>query len=225
MITESPPNFGECRPLRLFLAAFLLTGCEFETVPAMERDVAAPEVSAGRPYDSEEDVPPSLNGFRSSPIQDWTLYLHGDRDPWLWDAMPEARTREDFRRGARECVSYLVTGKTGWRFLKMGVFESKEEQAWWRGRMRAKEAEYGAGAEEAACEREFLRMALLVARGDWRGIIESAHYRDDFLEEMEREREWLEAQGKTWEEREWFRFFPGDAKMAGRLEEWLEVQQ
>ena len=224
MITQSPPKFSECRPLLLFLTACVLTGCEFETVPAAERDAPTPEVGAGAPYDPEEDVPPSLKGFRSSPIQDWTLYLHGDSDPWLWDVMPEARAREDFRRGARECVSNLVAGKTGWRLLTMGVFESKQEQAWWRGRMRAKEVEYGPGAEEAACEREFLRMALLVARGDWRGTIESAHYRDEFLREVESEREWLERQGKAWEERDRFRFFPGDAKMVARLEEWLGVR-
>lgn len=223
MITESPSNAAEWL-LPPLLAAFVLAGCEVETAPAVERELATPDGTAEARYDPDEAVPPSLSGFRPSPMHDRELYLHGDRWPWLYDNKPVARTREDFRSGARKCLSYLVTGNWGWRYLTMDVFESKEEQAWWYGRMRAKEAVYGAGAEEAGCEREFLRMALLVARGDWQGVIESARWRDEMLEVMAEAKEWLEAHGKTWEDEEHYRFVPGDAETVARLEEWLEVR-
>ena len=50
------------------------------------------------------------------------------------------------------------------------AYQSIEEQTHWYASMRAKEAVYGAGAWEAACERVLLQNALIVAGGRWRDL-------------------------------------------------------
>ncbi|MDE2763253.1 MAG: transposase [Gemmatimonadota bacterium] len=218
--------------ITLLLAALPLA-CDLDTVPEEVVSPAGPEseettaavVAVG--YDPDEPVPQSLLGFRPDPRSDRQLRLYG-HEPHTRDMYPEARTREDFRKGARNCVRVLTDLGGGANYLEEGAFRSAEEQDWWRGRMLAKEAVYGAGAEEAACEREWLQMALLVARGDWVDVISPGRLRESILRELEWEQERLDSLGKTWEDRHgYYRPYPppADAKAAARLEGWLEVRK
>ena len=90
----------------------------------------------------------------------------------------QVQVREDFRDGARNCLSRL-NGKYGYFLLVSGDFHDTEKQTQWYESMRAKEAAYGVGAEEAACERELVKRALHVARGDLKTAIGNS---DDLIQ-------------------------------------------
>ena len=126
-------------------------------------------------------VPPSLRGLRGNVLTQQQIKATVGSP--LWDDFsqrPPALSREDFRRGARECL-WEISGWGGWRLLarrlndghlaasipSLGHYGSQESQTFWYASMRAKEAAYGIGAEEASCERELLHRALAVARGNW----------------------------------------------------------
>ncbi len=167
------------------------------------------------PDDPVRGVPSPLRGLR---VSAWagsaTRHLVKSLGHTGW-ASP-ALSREDFRRGSRECLEDLLEYRGANLLLERGTYQSAEEQTHWYASLRAKEAVYGAGAEEAVCERVLLEHALLVARGEWRRVFDRSKGREKILEEWadfaRAAKEW----GWEYEEP------AADPEAAARLELWLK---
>ena len=175
----------------------------------------------GVPTDPETGMPPSLRGLRAHVIGDEAFQRYS---PLIRSHntryMVPALSREDFREGSRWCVEHLVEGWGPYTFLTMRAFETAERHAeretFWYASLRAKEAVYGAGAAEAACERQLLSHALSVARGDWRDVICRSRDADEFFALVA---DPFENAGRTPEEQ-----WPPNPEAAARLERWLAVR-
>ncbi|MDE2975688.1 MAG: hypothetical protein OXU64_13365 [Gemmatimonadota bacterium] len=169
----------------------------------------------GVPQDPERGVPPALRGLRDNVNVDWGIRSHsrpGFHAGWSSPAL----SREDFRRGSRECLEHMR--RWNWDpWLDFGDYQSVELQTFWYASLRAKEAVYGAGAVEAACERELLENALHVARGNWREVYARNPNRESILAEAE-ETEAREARYWGLYDEQW----PADPAAAARLELWLK---
>ena len=174
----------------------------------------------GVPTDPENGMPPSLRGLRAHVIGDEAFQMYS---PLIRSHntryMGPALSREDFREGSRWCVELFVEGRGPYGFLNERAFETAERHAeretFWYASLRAKEAVYGAGAAEAACERQLLSHALSVARGDWRDVICRSRDADELFA-------WLTSpfgDSRTPEER-----WPPNPEAAARLERWLAVR-
>ena len=120
----------------------------------------------GVPDDPQHGVPAPLRGLRINVLQDQKLRSHPDLPS------PPALSRDDFRKWSSECVN-SIAGWGAMNNLRMGHYRSAEKQTFWYASLRAKEAVYGDGAEEAGCERMLLEQALDVARGQWRNVFRS----------------------------------------------------
>ena len=101
--------------------------------------------------------------------------------------------------------------------LRMGHYRSAEKQTFWYASLRAKEAVYGKGAKEAACERLLLEQALDVARGQWRNVFRSPD-REAILDNIDETNELLREIGLPTYDDQWNREHP---EAAVRLESWL----
>ncbi len=167
------------------------------------------------PDDPVHGVPASLRGLRPSVLEDQTLQ-ENDNYLWLAGSSPPALSRDDFRRGSCRCVDFMAGGGA-MNNLRMGHYQSAEKQTFWYASLRAKEAVYGKGAEEAACERLLLEQALDVARGQWRSVFRQPD-REAILATLDEENEWLPDNGFPSYDDLWSREDPAAAM---RLEWWL----
>ena len=165
---------------------------ENEPAPAAEAEDQAPELMAmelPRPLwkiDPEDDltgwmlddvsedttdgVPEPLRGLRIHPQADLIVRT----DPGASDLFRPGLDRADFIEAAAFCT--MILGGGG--FMLDGIFESVEEQEYWLASLRAKEAVYGVGGKETACEREYFRIASWIARGHWWAAIAGNPYSD-----------------------------------------------
>ena len=168
----------------------------------------------GVPDDLEHGIPPSLRGLRSSVLADQTLQ-EDDNYQWLSGSASPALSRGDFRKGSCRCVD---SGGEPMINLRMGHYQSAEKQTFWYASLRAKEAVYGEGAEEAACERLLLEQALDVARGQWRNVFQKSPNREAILAELDEEDESLLEDGFPSYDAQWG---GEDPAAAARLEWWL----
>ena len=234
------------RTAAILLTLAALAGCDLETAPLPEAGnshmgagtLSEPEAAGtlptapplwridpaqdasrhlldGVPDDLEHGMPPSLRGLRPSVLADQTLQ-EDDNYQWLSGSSSPALSRGDFRKGSCWCVDY-VAGGGAMNNLRMGHYQSAEKQTFWYASLRAKEAVYGKGAEEAACERLLLEQALDVARGQWRNIFRSPD-REAIVATVDEVNESLPEIGFPSYDAQWS---GEDPAAAARLESWL----
>lgn len=243
-IASAMPRLRRCPP-SIAVAAAILVGCEPNAaIPAPENEAtlgpAAPAelMELPRPLwtidpkndvtswmlddvstDITDGVPESLRGLRPDPDGDYFLRSLGGVNDVCADCFKPALSRQDFIDGARGCVRHISYGG----YLLKGVFESVEEQEYWLASLRAKEAVYGEGGPETACEREYFRAAGAVARGYWWSAIYFNPVRQENQKTIDGANSEISAvvvrvrdyQGTTPEVR-----WPGDPSTVERLKRW-----